>query len=175
MMAPYWAVARLKAGQEGLALHSLARIGYETYFPRTIEKRSIRGRQIVRAIALFPSYVFVQIEVQWHAARWAYGVAALILDGVAPAKVPEHEIASLRSRERDGFIVLQPPPKSRSLRRGDSVRVTAGPLIGFNGWSRAWPAAIASSFCSGCSADRSESRCRRAMSRRFRRGPVRGV
>ena len=133
MAAPYWAVARLKTGQEGLALHSLTRIGYVTYFPRTIERRTIRGRQIVRVVALFPSYVFVQIEAQWHAARWAYGVAALILDGSVPAKVPEHEIASLRSRERDGFIVLQPPPKPRSLRRGDSVRVIAGPLIGFNG------------------------------------------
>ena len=82
---------------------------------------------------MFPSYCFLQIEAQWHAARWAYGVAALILDGAAPAKVPEREIVSLRSRERDGFIVLQPPPKPRSLRRGDSVHVTAGPLIGFNG------------------------------------------
>ena len=123
----------MKTGQERLALLSLTRIGYVTYLPRMLEWRTIRGRQIMRVAALFPNYCFLQIEAQWHAARWAYGVAALILDGGTPAKVPEHEIASLRGRERDGFIVLQPLKKPRSLRRGDSVRVTAGPLIGFNG------------------------------------------
>ena len=36
-------------------------------------------------------------------------------------------IEDLRGRERDGLIVLPPPPR---LRPGDRVRITAGPLLG---------------------------------------------
>lgn len=71
------------------------------------------------------------IELQWHAARWAPGVATVILNGASPAKVPDTVIAEIKSREVDGLIELPkalPPP---GLRPGAQVKILAGPFRGF--------------------------------------------
>ena len=83
---------------------------------------------------LFPSYVFITIELQWHEARFALGVAALILDGERPARVSDQVIAELRGRERGGLIRLPPPPKPVApFVAGDELRVRSGPFIGLHG------------------------------------------
>jgi len=75
-----------------------------------------------------PGYAFVWIELQWHAARWSPGVVRLVSSGGAePAKVPVSVIDDLKSRERDGFVVLPKPP---GLTRGDRMQVIHGPLKG---------------------------------------------
>jgi transcription antitermination factor NusG len=77
---------------------------------------------------LFPGYAFVWIELQWHAARWSPGVIRLVSSGGAePAKVPVSVIEGLKSRERNGFVVLTKPA---GLTRGDKVQVIYGPLNG---------------------------------------------
>jgi transcription antitermination factor NusG len=48
-------------------------------------------------------------------------------DGDRPAKVPDKVIDDLKSRERNGLIVLPPPPH---LQRGDQVRILRGPFAG---------------------------------------------
>ena len=77
-------------------------------------------------------YAFVVITLGWWNARWSPGVARLVLDGAAPAKVPDHIIAGLRERKRNGVIELPKAPTS-VLRAGDPVRVTHGPFAGFAG------------------------------------------
>jgi transcription antitermination factor NusG len=52
---------------------------------------------------LFPGYVFALIVLQWHAARYAPGVASIIMSGDVPARVPDAVIAELRSREHNGL------------------------------------------------------------------------
>jgi transcription antitermination factor NusG len=49
---------------------------------------------------LFPGYVFIWIISQWWSARGSPGVVRIVLDGAAPAKVPDRIIAELRKRER---------------------------------------------------------------------------
>jgi transcriptional antiterminator RfaH len=87
------------------------------------EQRVVRGRKFVRKPLLFPGYCFVWIELQWHAARWSPGTLGLIMAGDAPARVPDHVIAEIRARERDGLIEL---PKAPALKPGDRVRIIAG-------------------------------------------------
>jgi len=88
---------------------------------------------------LFPGYVFVAIELQWHAARWSPGVAAIIMDGTRPARVPDNVIDGIRDRERGGFVVLPPPPKPAQdhlpFNPGDPVRIrsSAGAMAGLLG------------------------------------------
>jgi transcriptional antiterminator RfaH len=125
----YWAVARLEHHREQLALHCLALAGYTTYLPRLRERRLSHGRKIEVRPPLFPGYAFVVIEQQWHAARWSLGVAGLIMDGIGPARVADHIIAEIRSRERDGLIELP----QRKLVPGDPVQVIRGPLRGLDG------------------------------------------
>jgi transcriptional antiterminator RfaH len=123
----FWCAAKLVGQREALALHCLGLAGFETYAPRLREHRSVRGRKIVRKPLLFPGYCFVWIELQWHAARWSPGVVSLIMGGDGPARVPDHVIAEIRSRERDGLIELPKPP---ALKPGDRVRITAGAFGG---------------------------------------------
>jgi transcriptional antiterminator RfaH len=124
----YWACARLH--RERLGLHCLERIaGFEVYAPRICSQRVVNGRRITFTPLLFPPYVFVWIELQWHAAAYAPGVASLVRNGDGgPAHVSPALIDALRAREgSDGLIVL---PKPRGLRAGDQVKVTTGPFAG---------------------------------------------
>ena len=52
------------------------------------ERCTIDGRRQYVLRPLFPGYLFLAIELQWHAARTAPGVARLVMDGERPARVP---------------------------------------------------------------------------------------
>ena len=98
----YWAACRLQPHRTALALHVLGLRGFETYCPRLRERRTVRGRRVQCEVPLFPSYAFIRIELQWHAARWCPGVVRLVMDGMQPAKVPDAVIEEIRGRERNG-------------------------------------------------------------------------
>ena len=49
----------------------------------------------------------------------------LVMDGEQPARVPDHVIAEIRSRERNGLVEL---PRPRGLAPGMRVRVISGRL-----------------------------------------------
>ena len=123
----YWACAQLEPNRTRLALHCLNKVtGYEIYNPQVREQRFRRyGRKIMGVSQLFPAYVFVLIVSGWWDARWSPGVIRLVMDGEVPARVPDAVISEIRSRERDGFVVL---PKPRGLAPGTRVRVISGPL-----------------------------------------------
>jgi transcriptional antiterminator RfaH len=123
----FWACAQLQPARERLALHCLALAGYETYRPLLRQHRVSRGHRIETTPALFPGYAFVLIELQWHAARWAPGVTRIVLDGAAPARVPDGVIDEIRSRERGGLVEM---PRRELARVGDPVRVVRGPFQG---------------------------------------------
>ena len=123
----FWCAARLMTRREAFATHFLKLAGFEVYLPRLRERRIVRGRRVEVHPPLFPSYCFVLIALQWHAARWCPGVYNLIMDGVVPAKVPDAVIAELRGRERAGLIELPKPPK---LQSGDRVRIISGAFDG---------------------------------------------
>ena len=126
----YWACARLEVRREAVARHFLILAGYEIYIPQIREQRVRRHRRVEVISPLFPAYGFVVIESQWHTARWSIGVAALIMDGTSPARVPDQVIAEIRQREVRGAIELPPPA---GLLAGDAVRVARGPLAGLTG------------------------------------------
>ena len=122
-MENYWCAARLMSRREASATHFLGLAGFEVYLPRLRENRTIRGRRVATQPPLFPGYCFILIVAQWYSARWCPGVLTLIMDGVGPARVPDHIITEIRSRERNGLIELPKPP---GLARGDRVRITSG-------------------------------------------------
>jgi transcriptional antiterminator RfaH len=113
----YWAAAQLQPQRDALALHFLRQAGFETYAPRLRERRTVQGRKVIKTPLLFPGYAFVWIELQWSQARWAPGVVRLVMDGSAPARVPDAVIAEIRSRENGGLIEL---PKPSPARLGDA-------------------------------------------------------
>jgi transcriptional antiterminator RfaH len=127
---PYWAAAQLQPQRDGLALHCLRQAGFETYAPRLREQRTAHGCKVTRTPLLFPGYLFVLIELQWHTARWAPGVVRLVMNGVGPATVPDGVITDLKARETGGLIEL---PRAPRFRAGDRLRVTRGPFAGHVG------------------------------------------
>jgi hypothetical protein len=102
-MQNFWCAARLMPRREAYATHCLGVAGFTTYLPRLRENRTMRGRKVEVRPPLFPGYIFIAIVLQWHAARWAPGVAHIIMDGMTPARVPDHIIDEIRSRERGGL------------------------------------------------------------------------
>jgi transcriptional antiterminator RfaH len=126
----FWAAAQLQPQRDALAQICLRRAGFEIYAPRLREHRAAHGRAVVRTPLLFPGYLFVWIELQWHTARWSPGVVRIVLNGGTPAAVPDGVIAQLREREVKGLIDLPRPPK---FRPGDRVRILHGPFIGHVG------------------------------------------
>src|SRR6266545_315114 len=94
----YWAVAQLQPQRQALALHLLEQRQFPVYAPRLRERRIIRGRRVECEVPLFPSYAFIEIKLQWHAARWCPGVIRLVMDGLQPAKVLDAVIEEIRGR-----------------------------------------------------------------------------
>ena len=120
----YWCCAQVEPRRERLASHCLGLAGYKIYQPLLREQRRSHGRKIIASPALFPGYLFVWVVRGWWDARWAPGVIRLIMDGLLPARVPDAVIPEIKSRERNGFVVL---PQPRGL-IGRRVRVLQGPL-----------------------------------------------
>jgi transcriptional antiterminator RfaH len=99
--------------------------GYQIYQPLLREQRRSHGRKITVTPPLFPGYLFLWVTRGWWDARWAAGVRRLVMDGQQPARVPDHVIAEIRSRERNGLVEL---PRPRGLAPGMRVRVISGRL-----------------------------------------------
>ena len=113
--------------KERLALRCLELAGYEVYFPRLRERRRRHGRLVWATAPLFPLYVFLVVESQWYSARWAPGVARLIMNGATtPARVPGAVIDEIRQRERGGLVLL--PQQGPHL--GDRMRILQSPFTG---------------------------------------------
>src|SRR5215471_5571573 len=123
----YWCCAQVEPRRERLASHCLGLAGYDIYQPLLREQRRSRhgSRKIIVTPPLFPGYLFVWVVRGWWDARWSPGVVRLIMDGVLPARVPDAVINEIKSRERNGFVVL---PRSRGFVPGMRVRVIGGPL-----------------------------------------------
>ena len=85
----FWAAAQIETRRESTAVHFLGLAGFTTYGPRVRERRRVNGRQVTATPLLFPSYLFVLIEAQWHSVRWCPGIVRVVLSGDAPSRVPD--------------------------------------------------------------------------------------
>lgn len=118
-------VVRTEPQRESVAELHLTRAGFETYLPRIATTRGNgHGCRTVQ-VPLFPTYAFVRIGKRWYSIQSTIGVMQVLKSGEQPAMISEAVIEELRGRERDGLIVLPPPPRPR-LRCGDAVRITRG-------------------------------------------------
>ena len=124
----FWSVAITKPGSENRAVLNLERQGYVTYLPKYT---SLAGGK-AKIKMLFPRYLFIKIENQWHSINSTFGVSRIILgyDG-KPSVVPDKIISDLKMREDSkGLILLPVAPK---FCQGERVRVVKGALEGYIG------------------------------------------
>lgn len=86
---------------------------------KTVEKRS------------FPGYVFVQMLVtdeSWYVVRNTPNVTGFLGSGVRPTPIPLAEIEQIKAR-----IAREEPEHTVDLRVDDLVRISDGPLKGYEG------------------------------------------
>jgi transcription antitermination factor NusG len=123
-MAQWFAAYTYPRHEKKVAEH-LSRAGVRSFLPLYQEARRWKnGVRVVVEKPLFPSYVFVNVEIaESLKVLQTPSVASLVTVGGVPAPLPNHEIESLMAGVSQ--LALQPHPY---LRKGDRVRVKSGPF-----------------------------------------------
>jgi transcriptional antiterminator RfaH len=114
----YWGCVRTRRGQEGRAAHHVELQGFEFYQPQMW----VPHKAQLRRATMFPGYLFVRVREGWRSLNGTRGVRSVLMTGERPSRIPDHEIAFLRSLE-DGKGVVNLPP---AFRVGDRVRMAGG-------------------------------------------------
>lgn len=131
-MAIGWIVAISKPCRETYAAENLARQRTDCYFPKITEivERGPRNQRykLERIVPLFPRYLFVRIEHQWHFILNTFGIAGIIMRGEEPLFAPLSIMQQMWERQDDEGLVQLP-----RLVRGAAVAVVKGPLAGQRG------------------------------------------
>ena len=122
-----WFVARTQPHLEARALANLENQGFPVFCPRFRKSRRHARRVDCALVPLFPSYVFVRLDLarnRWRCVKSTRGVADLIMRGEMPQAVAPGIVESLQKRTRlDGTLDLTP-----RLEIGRPVRVAYGPF-----------------------------------------------
>ena len=131
-MSARWYAVNTAPAREFYARAHLQRQGFETYVP--VFERTIRhARRLTRRRAsLFPSYIFVRLDVaavRWRAINGTLGVRQLVMQGDRPAPVPHGVVEQLIARTMfDGLLDLCP-----EVAVGSRMKVASGPFSGLVG------------------------------------------
>lgn len=155
-----WHVAIVTPGREGFALRDLAGVTgtagcappvtippgrsdafYETIWPRWVDYRQVRGREVEAVRPLASGYVIVKFDAtdatEWHEVRARCGDGARFVGGEEPVPVVQSEIDKLLAEalSADGLL---PTPKERRLNVavavGDYLKSAVLDLSGFVVW-----------------------------------------
>jgi transcription elongation factor/antiterminator RfaH len=125
-----WYLVHTKARQEDTAITNLQRQNFRCYMPMLYVEKVRRGKPVVVAEPMFPSYVFVQLDTSgqgqsWSPIRSTLGVRELVKFGGHPPKVDADLITALHEREQ-----LQQSNPQALFAAGDKVVITDGPFAG---------------------------------------------
>jgi transcriptional antiterminator RfaH len=129
----HWFAIQARLGAEAAAESNLHALPIETLLPlarRPVHHATRTPRMVVRP--LFPGYLFGRFcaAASLRAVSYSRGVLRVVGGGGRPWPVDDAIIADIRERIGPEGCVEIP---QRTLRVGDSVRVTAGPLSGWAG------------------------------------------
>jgi transcription elongation factor/antiterminator RfaH len=127
-----WYLVHTKGRQEDTAITNLQRQNFRCYMPMLYVQKVRRGKPLIVAEPMFPSYVFVQLDTSenmkgqsWSPIRSTLGVRDLVKFGGHPAKVDADLITALHEREQ-----LQQSNPQALFAAGDKVVITDGPFAG---------------------------------------------
>lgn len=127
-----WYLMQSKVRQERVAKFNLQRLGITTLCPLFNRVKGSRGKLHKVEEALFPGYLFVQVNItsEFRKVAYAKGVLRIVMFGSKPAVVGEDIIHSIKSRMKDGYVVVS-ALSTAQLNPGQTVRVKSGPFNGF--------------------------------------------
>jgi len=124
-----WFVGHTLARKEQLAQENLQRQGFRVFAPSIVSERR-HARKIARIrTALFPRYIFVQLDLQrdrWRSVNGTRGMSHLLTNDEGPCPTPLGLVEALQECVGpDGCVSWGP-----DMRPGDQVRVALGTLTG---------------------------------------------
>ena len=129
-----WHLVFTKPCGEAIAKTNLERQGYRVYFPRLQQKAFKRGVWRDTISALFPRYLFVQLNAALQSLapmRSTLGVANVVRFGNEYVTVPENIVTNLIDREDEsGLHRFSFGPLFKA---GATIRVIEGVLAGIEG------------------------------------------
>ena len=133
-----WYIVQAEPQRESVLANGLRLRGYDPYWPivwRTVRKR--RGVMHDVRRPLFPGYLFVQTD-DFEAIRCVPGCWNFLCIEGNPASLPEEAIEFVRLLEAKieadrQAAILRRSCKAHDFKRGQIVRITAGPLENFAG------------------------------------------
>lgn len=134
-MTPRWYLVHTKVAGEAIAQANLDRQGYRVHWPRLLRPAHHRGRWVDRIVALFPRYLFVQLDAgrqEFGPVRSTLGVASIVRFGHDYAVVPDRVIENLLSRA-DPVTGLHRLSFDAPIQPGSKVRIVAGAFDGLEG------------------------------------------
>jgi transcriptional antiterminator RfaH len=125
-----WYVATTLPRKERVAEANLAKQNYRNFLPIHLETRR-HARKFRTVLApVFPSYIFVVLDVgqhRWRSVNGTLGVQRLIMDGERPLAVAPGVVETLiQSSDRRGALIY----RIDDLAIGDRVELVAGPFAG---------------------------------------------
>jgi transcription termination/antitermination protein NusG len=104
---------------------------FEVIVPKEKQIEIKNGKRRVVEKRSFPGYVFVRMIVtdeSWYVVRNTPSVTGFLGSGVRPTPIPESEVATIKAK-----MAIDEPEHTVDLRTGDLVRITDGPLKGYEG------------------------------------------
>ena len=123
-----WCVVHARPHQERRAETNLVRQGFRVWLPEMERsRRHARRIETVRG-ALFPGYLFVELDIEraaWRAINGTFGVRRILTEGAHPQALPREFVAALRGAVGDDGLSTAAPA---DLRPGDAVTIAAGPF-----------------------------------------------
>jgi len=104
----------------------------EVFNPKLKRKRYIRGRLAEVIEALFPSYVFIKINLsaRYRMIKYTRGVRRFVGDKSGNPFVVDEDIINLIKHRMDGGVLTLDQPQ---FKEGDQVLIKDGPFTGFTG------------------------------------------
>ena len=123
-----WYAMRSKPNREKEVQKRFSDLGVEAFLPWLRTRRRRRGRPQWVVVPLFPSYLFVCLDlaVSGKTVRYVPGVRDFLKFGSHVAEVPQKVVDELRERCPDGVAEIDP----LRINPGEVVRIQEGPFAG---------------------------------------------
>lgn len=129
-MTHKWYVLRSKPRKENVVWQQVRNQGFETFYPRLrVNPVNPRARKLR---PYFPGYLFVKADLEdvgISAFQYMPHTLGLVSFGGEPADVPDSLIAAVRKRVEE--IASAGGDVFDGLKKGDAVRIEAGPFEGY--------------------------------------------
>lgn len=124
-----WYVVYCKPQKERYAQFHLQSKGLQVFFPKLLLPETSMRKCIV---PLFPNYLFVHLQIlseEYSYVTWSPGVKRIVSFNGYPAPIDEQVVSFfMKQSDQEGII-----PARTTLKAGQEVRITGGPLDGLIG------------------------------------------